>query len=164
MTKAARLHKERMIQRKSVGYSVTDKFWAFHREISRKFLEKGWLFMGLLEADSQLVAFQYAFRYFDKVYHYQTGIDTEYNRYSIGLISTGCMIEASINESAIEYDFLRGGEDYKSHWSKSERNIVSVYVWNSRHARAQISCLAFFLLQWIKKTIGHSRNTYLPPK
>jgi len=110
--------------------------------------------MGLLKVDSHLAACQYAFQYFDKVYHYQTGIDPEYSRYSPGLISIGYMIEASINNNAVEYDFLRGGEDYKFHWAKSYRNIRSLYIWNSRHVKARISYLAFLLFQWTKKIKG----------
>ncbi len=115
------------------GLTTCARFFEFQSTVAKEFLRKGWLFLGVLEANEKAVASQYAFRWRDKIFHYQTGFDPEYERYSVGLISTGLMIEAAIRENLREYDFLRGREDYKYHWAKEERPIIFCQISNKNY-------------------------------
>ncbi len=112
------------------GLSPCPRFYEFQSAVAREFLRNGWLFLGVLEANGKTVASQYAFKWHNKVFHYQTGFDPEYEKYSVGLISTGFMIETAIKHNVREYDFLRGREDYKYHWAKEERKIISCHISN----------------------------------
>jgi CelD/BcsL family acetyltransferase involved in cellulose biosynthesis len=76
------------------------------------------------------VASQYGFKFNNKLFHYQTGFDPNYEKYSVGLISTGMMVESAFKEKLQEYDFLRGEEDYKFHWSQDVRTIYSALIAN----------------------------------
>jgi CelD/BcsL family acetyltransferase involved in cellulose biosynthesis len=76
------------------------------------------------------VASQYGFKFNNKLFHYQTGFDPNYEKYSAGLISTGFMIENAFKEELQEYDFLRGKEDYKFHWTQDVRTIYSASIAN----------------------------------
>jgi CelD/BcsL family acetyltransferase involved in cellulose biosynthesis len=129
----AQLHKKRMKMKGSKNFSVSDDFWAFQLELAKKFVYKGWLFLGILEINGRPIASQYAFKFSNKIYHYQSGFDPNYKKYSVGLISIGQMIKNSIYEGIKEYDFLRGKEFYKYHWANNEREIFSVYIVNKNY-------------------------------
>jgi CelD/BcsL family acetyltransferase involved in cellulose biosynthesis len=124
------LHRQRMTMKGIKGYSTSSEFWKFQKEVAREFLAKGWLFLGVLEVDGSPVALQYGFKFNNKLFHYQTGFDPNYERHSAGLISTGYMIENALKEKLQEYDFLRGREDYKFHWTQNVRTIYFSLITN----------------------------------
>ncbi|MHB9155535.1 MAG: GNAT family N-acetyltransferase [Endomicrobiales bacterium] len=124
------LHKKRMQEKRMSGASLQKTFWEFHRKIAREFVNKGWLFVGMLKADGQVAACQYAFLYNNKVSFYQSGIDPDFGRYSVGLLSTAYMIRESIQRGLAEYDFLRGAEEYKTRWTRAYRENVELIIWN----------------------------------
>jgi len=124
------LHRSRMVMKGIKGFSTSSEFWEFQKEVAKEFLAKGWLFLGVLEVDGSPVASQYGFKFNNKLFHYQTGFDPNYDKYSAGLVSTGFMIENALKEKVQEYDFLRGKEDYKFHWTQDVRTIYSALIAN----------------------------------
>lgn len=124
------LHRRRMMMKGINGFSTSSEFWKFQKEVAKEFLAKGWLVLGVLEIDGSPVASQYGFKFNNKLFHYQTGFDPNYEKYSAGLISTGFMIENAFKEELQEYDFLRGKEDYKFHWTQDVRTIYSASIAN----------------------------------
>jgi len=124
------LHRKRMMMKGKQGFSTSSGFWEFQKAVAREFLAKGWLFLGVLEVDGAPVASQYGFKFNNKLFHYQTGFDPNYERHSAGLISTGYMIENALKEKLQEYDFLRGREDYKFHWTQDVRTIYCALIAN----------------------------------
>ena len=144
MERLRELHIKRMSEKKLAGPSVSPEFWEFHRRVAREFLDKGWLLLGVLEAGAIVVACQYAFMYGGSVSFYQSGIEPDFNRYSVGLVSTASMIRESIRRGAIEYDFLRGSEEYKFRWTKEYRRNMELTVWNkhiSGHVLRMLSAM-----------------------
>ena len=125
------IHRKRMVEKKTVGFSMEDIFWNFHKKVAKKCLEKGWLFMGILKANGNIIACQYGFIYNKKVFFYQVGMDAGFDKYSLGSIVIASMIKESIKRGCLEYDFLRGDEPYKFHWTKSIRNNFDIIVWNN---------------------------------
>ncbi|MEW6067964.1 MAG: GNAT family N-acetyltransferase [Nitrospirota bacterium] len=153
MDQLSELHRKRMTMKGiKNSYSSSDTFWKFQKKIAAEFFRKGWLLLGILQISGKLAACQYAFKFWDKVFHYQTGFDPAYEKYSVGLISVGHMIEASINSGCEEYDFLRGEEDYKLHWAKSNKELFSAYISNN-NAKGRIFLRQHITLQWIKQKI-----------
>lgn len=142
------LHKKRMRVKGEMGSSLTPQFWRFHQQVARDFLDRGWLLIGILKADDTVVACQYAYQYNDKLFHYQSGIDPKFSKYSVGLISNAYMIRESIKRGLKEYDFLRGEESYKSHWAKNYRKNMEVVIFNkgikSRLSIGLYYCMMFF--------------------
>lgn len=130
MDKFHEIHKKRMLTKKTVGVSMMPCFWDFHRKISLEFLKRGWLFLGLLKANSEIVACQYSFQYNNKVYFYQVGMESEYSKYGLGSIVIANMIKESIRRGLGEYDFLRGNEPYKFYWAQDFRRNLEIIVWN----------------------------------
>jgi CelD/BcsL family acetyltransferase involved in cellulose biosynthesis len=104
---------------------------AFHEELSRLALEKGWLRLFVLRLDGKPAAGVYGFRYSDVFYFYQSGFDPDYARYSVGLVAMGLAIKSAIDEGAREYDLLHGDEDYKFHWARRARTLERLELFPS---------------------------------
>ena len=141
MRKLEEIHKSRMIAKGMGGASTDALFWEFHRKIARQFMEKGWLLLGVLTADDAVAACQYSFQYGGKAYYYQSGMDQSFGKYGVGVILMADMIKESIRRGLGEYDFLRGEEEYKSHWTNKARNSAEIIVWND--------CIKPKALSWV---------------
>lgn len=96
---------------------------AFHDEISRLALERGWLRLYTLELDGRPAAALYGFRYRDVLSYYQAGFDPQLAPYSVGLVTLGLVIRDAIGEGVTEIDFLHGEEPYKRLWANEVRPL-----------------------------------------
>lgn len=117
------LHERRWRPRGGSKAFHTPALRAFHDELSRLALERGWLRLFLLRLDGQPAAALYGFMYGGRFYFYQQGFDPRYARYSAGLVLTGLTIEMAIAEGAAEYDFLSGEEGFKFLWAGQARDL-----------------------------------------
>lgn len=151
------LHRKRMVMKGIDGFSTSPEFWTFQKEVAKEFLSKGWLFLGILEVEGSPVSAQYGFKFNNKFFHYQTGLDPDYEKHSTGLISTGLMIENAFKEKLREYDFLRGREDYKFHWAQDVRTIYCVLTANKNFG-GRLYFLAERALKRVKPKIKQLLN------
>lgn len=97
---------------------------AFHEDVSRTALERGWLRLFALHLDGEPAAVLYAFRYGPSFYFYQSGFDPRFARQSVGFVTLGLSIRSAIEEGAAEFDFLHGDEAYKFHWAHETRVLA----------------------------------------
>ncbi len=86
---------------------------AFHHDIARTFLDRGWLRLRFVEVDGTPVAGLYSFRFGGVESHYQSGREPAFDRHSVGLLLHRHAIRACADEGVLEYRFLRGDERYK---------------------------------------------------
>lgn len=105
---------------------------AFHDELSRLALERGWLRLFVLWLDGKPAASLYGFRYQRVFYFYQSGFDPSYSKYSVGLVIMGLAIKHAIEEGAEEYDLLHGDERYKFQWAREARELGRVELYPPR--------------------------------
>lgn len=96
---------------------------AFHDEMTRAALARGWLRLYALLFDGQPAALLYGFRYGGTFYFYQAGWDLRFARRSVGLLLQGLVIRAAIEEQVEEFDFLHGSEAYKFLWASDVREL-----------------------------------------
>src|SRR5262249_61566169 len=97
---------------------------AFHEEITRVALERGWLRLFVLRLDGRAAAALYGFVYERTFYFYQSGFDPAFAGRSVGMVIQGAAIESALSEGAVEYDMLHGGEAYKFHWADQVRPLT----------------------------------------
>jgi len=102
----------------------------FHYDIGSSFFAKQWLKLYFLNYGNEPIASLYAFKYDDKLYYYQSGFDSNWERFSLGTVLFGYAIKDSINEGLKEFHFLRGDEKYKSRWTKDYRETKNVFIFN----------------------------------
>ena len=97
---------------------------AFHEEWTRLALARGWLRLFVLRLNGRPAAVLYGLRYLKTFYFYQSGLNPEFSKHSIGLVTLGLSIKHAIEEGASEYDMLHGDEEYKFHWARSIRRLI----------------------------------------
>ncbi len=116
-----RLHTERWKKRWLPGVLSGDHTRAFHRELAALFMGRGWLRFHTLRLDGEIKAVLYCLAYKSKTCYYIGGFDPELARYSLGTVLTGSAISQAVREGCTEFDFLRGDEGYKTHWTDQAR-------------------------------------------
>jgi len=102
---------------------------AFHEDISRIALERGWLRLFVLRLDGRPVGALYGFRYRQSFCFYQTGFDPGYARYGVGQLTVGLTIKHALEEGAAEYDLLHGDERYKFDWARQVRALERIELY-----------------------------------
>jgi CelD/BcsL family acetyltransferase involved in cellulose biosynthesis len=116
------LHERRWRGRGELGVFADREVAEFHRELAGIFDKNGWLALSFLTVDNEPVAAEYSFDYREKRYGYQSGFDPGFSHYSVGSLLRLRNIETCITKHLTEYDFSRGGQQYKHHWPTQVRN------------------------------------------
>ncbi len=118
----ARLHQARQQQKGNPGAFAQDRAIEFHTEVAEHFLDKGWLRLYLLTVGKQTIAAIYCYKFGGKFSFYQSGYDPAWGECSPGALIMLHAVREAINESADEFDFLRGAEAYKALWTNQARS------------------------------------------
>lgn len=123
------LHRKRWRDRGGSDALSDPAVVAFHREVTRLTLRRGWLRLYVLRLDGRPAAALYGFHYRDRFLYYQSGFDAEFGDYSVGLVIMGMAIREAIAEGAREYDLLHGDESYKYLWASRTRELARVELY-----------------------------------
>lgn len=75
--------------------------------------------VSIIEHKSRLVAAHFGFRSPSTIYHFLPMYDQEFSRYGLGQYLLWQMVNHYRDRGLLEFDFLRGGEDYKYQWMNS---------------------------------------------
>jgi CelD/BcsL family acetyltransferase involved in cellulose biosynthesis len=121
-------HKRWQAKRASEAFSTPD-IVSFHEDLSLLALERGWLRLFVLWLNGRPASALYGFRHDDRFYFFQSGLDPEYSRYSVGLVTMGLAIKNAIEDGAEEYDLLHGGESYKFLWARKSRDLQKLELY-----------------------------------
>ena len=98
---------------------------AFHDEISRRALARGWLRLYSLDFDAVPAAAVYGFAHEGRFYYYQSGFDPRFSRFSAGRMCLESSMKAAADEGLAEFDLLHGAEPYKFLWTRTWRELSS---------------------------------------
>jgi CelD/BcsL family acetyltransferase involved in cellulose biosynthesis len=107
-----------------------DTYFAFHCEVARELLRRDRLRLYALSHADEPIAILYCYRYDRTIYYYSGSFDSssEYSRYSPGNVLRALAIKDAIESGCVEFDFLRGDDDYKAQWCNARRFTYSYYV------------------------------------
>jgi len=125
-----RLNRLRVQGKGAIPSLDRDDFFSFIAQISETFFRRGWLRLYALEVDNEVIAVNLNFAHGHKVYGYMSGLDPAWTRYGVGTVLMRHVIRSAMAEGAREYDFLRGGEDYKYRWTTSHRPATILTIVN----------------------------------
>jgi CelD/BcsL family acetyltransferase involved in cellulose biosynthesis len=121
------LHQARSAQLRRPGVFASVRFSAFHREVTTRFLNAGWLLAGALVREGRAVAATYSFRMGGTVFFYQSGIDPNAPaKERPGLLLHAATIRRAIELGDREYDLLRGDDPYKQRFTEESRRLWNV--------------------------------------
>lgn len=124
------LHRRRFAtQGKSSSFLLPD-VQQFHRELIGAMGPDDGLRLYILEIRGQAAAALYGFSQGKRFLFFQSGMDPQWSRLSIGLVLMGSVIEQVIKDGHTEFDFLRGDEAYKFQWATAVRSTYTVRMFN----------------------------------
>jgi CelD/BcsL family acetyltransferase involved in cellulose biosynthesis len=129
-----RLHEKRWESRGLKGAFSNHKFTMFHNRIMPEMIKKGHLEIVLLLENNQPRAVVYNISYKNKIYFYQSGIDTTARKFAFGYLLHAYCIEEAIKRGFDEYDFLpKGGmDDYKDRFANNFKKVSDIYIARNR--------------------------------
>lgn len=115
------LHDKRARQKRLESSFTTERSKTFHRCLAALFFPTGIADLQILWKDDQPVAAHYHFVYRDRLYFFQSGLDPQWDKLSVGTSMTMLTVKLALESGVAEYDFLKGGERYKKSWATGER-------------------------------------------
>lgn len=121
MDRLAEMHQAVRTAHGDRGTFATADLTEFHRETARRMLATGRLRLWRLEVGGEAIAAIECFRFGDVVSFYTTGFDPKWASFGPGRAIMARAIRGAIDEDALEFDFLRGDEDYKRSWGTDSR-------------------------------------------
>lgn len=115
----------------SSAYSDS-KYRAFQKETMELLVEKEIAHIYFLLFAGEPVAVIYSLNYCGKCYDYQVGT-SETHKGSPGDVLLQHLLMKMIDEKYLEFDFLRGGEWYKSSYTETGRQTEQLFVCSSKN-------------------------------
>lgn len=102
----------------------------FFEKLSLRFVEKGWLRLGLLEVNGEPQAAQFGFQYGGVFSAVQEGYNPNLAEVTCGIgnVARAWTIERAIEERAHTYDFLGGETWHKQRWNGESREGSDAFV------------------------------------
>ncbi len=122
MERLLSLHQKRWGDRGGSDAFVSEIKLPFHRETAEAFFQKGVARLFFLKADGETVAALYGFLLGQRFFYYQAGFDPAWKGKSVGMVLMAKSFETAITQGWSEFDFLRGPEEYKTHWTSDQRH------------------------------------------
>jgi CelD/BcsL family acetyltransferase involved in cellulose biosynthesis len=123
------LHDARWTDRGQSEAFNTPALRAFHEDVSRAALARGWLRLCTLTLSGRPAAALYGFVYGGAFNFFQSGFDPALAEHSVGLVTMGLAIQSALEEGCHEYDLLHGTEPYKLHWAVEARALARLDVY-----------------------------------
>jgi len=117
-----------MAQEPQKARFLTPTMRAQFRECARAARENGWLQLALMDVAGVPVAGYLNFDYGNRIWVYNSGLNPEYQWLSPGWVLIAHLIRWAIEHGREEFDFLRGGEDYKYRFGGVDRWVCRVTI------------------------------------
>jgi CelD/BcsL family acetyltransferase involved in cellulose biosynthesis len=122
------LHEKRWQSANVRGVFSDPKMEGFYRDIAVQFVKKGWLNFSCLVIDGEVASAAYDFIYNRKFYCITSARDIGYSEYNVGHLHQMFLIKYAIDKGLREFDFLKGDEPYKFHWTKAYRRYINYVI------------------------------------
>jgi len=104
----------------------------FTREISHELIGRKNIDLSYIKAGGEYAALHFGFIYDKRFYYYMPTYNPMFYRYSPSKILIMRLLEYCKDRGILTFDFLRGREQYKTIWSRSETPLYEVTVFSTR--------------------------------
>ncbi len=88
----------------------------------------GWLQLAFLEVDGEKACGYLNFDYNNRIWVYNSGLDRRFSDLSVGWVLLGYLLRWANEHKRSEFDFMRGGEDYKYKFGGQNRHVLRVKI------------------------------------
>jgi CelD/BcsL family acetyltransferase involved in cellulose biosynthesis len=82
----------------------------------------------VLSFDGEAVAMVLNFDIGGRLYMYNSGYDTQYSHYAVGLMSKALLLQDAIEQGRTAVDFMRGDESYKYDLGGKDRKVLRLVL------------------------------------
>jgi CelD/BcsL family acetyltransferase involved in cellulose biosynthesis len=113
-------HKEEFLDRPGMQ--------TFFREMTDCMANAGMLRLHVLTFDGEAVAMVLNFDIGGRLYMYNSGYDTQYSHYAVGLMSKALLLQDAIEQGRTAVDFMRGDESYKYDLGGKDRKVLRLVL------------------------------------
>lgn len=120
-----RLHKLSGVDKSDFMTTERERFFT---EIAIHHAKKKQMNLSFVEMNGVRVAASFCFDYGDYTFLYNSGYDTGFSSFSVGLICNALVIKSSINQGKKFFDFLRGDERYKYHLGGTDKSVYKIVL------------------------------------
>ncbi|HTX89691.1 MAG TPA: GNAT family N-acetyltransferase [Anaerolineales bacterium] len=94
----------------------------------RAAFENGWLQLAFLEVDGRKAAGYLNFDYLSQIWVYNSGVSREFMELSPGWVLLGHLLQWANENKRLEFDFMRGEEEYKYRFGAVDKQLVRAKV------------------------------------
>jgi CelD/BcsL family acetyltransferase involved in cellulose biosynthesis len=98
------------------------------KEVIQCAFDNGCLKLAFLEIEGKKAAAYLNFDYLDRFWVYNSGLDWTFNEYSPGWVLLGYLLKWANENHRTEFDFMRGGEDYKYRFGAIDRFVMRATI------------------------------------
>jgi CelD/BcsL family acetyltransferase involved in cellulose biosynthesis len=96
--------------------------------IGRAAFEAGWLQLAFMEVDGEKAAGYLNFDYDNRLWVYNSGLDRRFMEFSPGWVLLGYLLQWANEHKRMEFDFMRGDEEYKYRFGGVDRLVMRAVV------------------------------------
>jgi CelD/BcsL family acetyltransferase involved in cellulose biosynthesis len=122
------MHQRRRQSLGQPGCYASQRFAAFHRDVSHRLCAEGKLRLLWTELDGRPVGAEYDFIDDRTVYYYSTGVEPDATADNPGWLAMIGSLRRAIDEGCRSFDFLRGDEAYKCSWGAKSCATVETRI------------------------------------
>lgn len=154
------LHQMRFAAKEAQTRFQFEQRGAFHQEIAKTFLSKGWLQLYQIKDGPKLVGSLYCYKFGRSMMYVQGGFDPQYHKFAPGNIIILRAITDAIQMGLQKFDFMRGNETYKYRWATDTVHLHQILYPLSRKARIYYfyQDMLFQSKQVVKSVIKRAAN------
>ena len=117
-----------MVEKPDKAKFLTEAMRRQIRLSCRAAFENGWLQLAFLEVDGQKAAGYLNFDYLNQIWVYNSGIDRRFLELSPGWVLLGHLLQWANENKRLEFDFMRGDEEYKYRFGAVDHFVVRAKV------------------------------------
>ena len=126
------------------------KVQQFFEKLLPRLVTRDMAYIATLRVGPKVVTYDLGFQWDGKLWSYDSAFATQFSVGSPGVVLTARILERAWTEGVREYDFLRGGEDYKRSWQTRMRRELQV-VLEADSLRASVAGRLAFQGKWALK-------------
>ena len=133
------LHTRRWQAAGKPGLFLDERRRDFHREVARRFAERGMLAIPLLRAGDETIAIKYGFQTNGTRYYYSAGFspDPEWRGFRLGLVADLALLKDAFEQGVRCVDFMRGDGHYKDHFRMETHLNQDLVLFRNQRVRLQ---------------------------
>ena len=122
------LHQKRWQLRNIRSKFTESEAREFYVDVSEAFQQNKWLDLSFLNVDGKPASIIWGFNYNGKYYYMTPAFDPSFSDRKVGNVHIMLLIKDTIQNDLRNFDFLKGAEAHKSHWTLCAKDNIQIIM------------------------------------